>query len=288
VTTTTTFLPSSATTLNFTSCNPTNAGTVIDSLTNSYGCDSTVTKITALLPTSLITLNYKSCDLVNVGIIKDTMSNSFGCDSIVTKITSLAPSYYDTIYSTSCVASEIGSIVVNDTTSFGCDSITTLITVAGNNNPFVSVSGLFLIANLSNMSYQWLDCGDNNSAISWETNQAYIVTKNGDYSVEITDGVCVDTSKCVEFLSVGLTLLDFKNNIILYPNPTNGYMKVEMADNIEIVTIRVTNEMGQEIISKTVENSNFDIDLTRYRSGIYFMHLSSNGMNAVFKVIKND
>ncbi|MBK7137627.1 MAG: hypothetical protein IPH74_00805 [Bacteroidetes bacterium] len=57
VTTITTLLPSFDITLNATTCDPAQAGSVKQNLTTVDGCDSTVTTITTLLPSYNITLN---------------------------------------------------------------------------------------------------------------------------------------------------------------------------------------------------------------------------------------
>jgi hypothetical protein len=82
-------LASDATTLNETTCDPNNVGTVIQTLTNQAGCDSTVTTITTLLASDAITLNETTCDANNVGTVIQTLTNSNNCDSIVTTITVL-------------------------------------------------------------------------------------------------------------------------------------------------------------------------------------------------------
>jgi hypothetical protein len=283
-----TLLASSSTTVNYTSCDPTLVGTKYDTLVNSVGCDSIVTKITTLLASSATTLNFNACDTLLAGTIIDTLVNTFGCDSIVIKITTLNPSYNNVINLTSCDLTQVGTVVSNDTTAFGCDSITTTITTLGTNNPTISVNGLVLTANPSGLNYQWLDCSNGYSVIVREINQSYIVRTNGSYAVEVTDGDCVDTAFCQSVMNVGIISNDFEDEIKLYPNPTSGRLQVELKGGYSNINIEVTNELGQLIIKKQMNVTNFIFDLTKYETGVYLLNIESDGKKASFKVIKND
>ena len=288
VTKNTTLLASSSSSVNYTSCDPAQVGTLYDTLVNTVGCDSIVTKNTILLASSATTLNLKTCDPLLVGTKIDTLVNMLGCDSLVTKLTALNPSYNNTINLTSCDSTKIGTVVLTDTTTLGCDSITTTNTSIGTNSPSISVNGLVLTANPTGLSYQWLDCGNGYSVINGETNQTYTVTTNGNFAVEITDGYCVDTATCKSVMNVGVISNDFKERISLFPNPTNGRLKVELQGVHNNVKIKVTNELGQLIIKKQIRRNKFIVDLTKYETGVYFLTLESNEKNASFKIIKND
>ena len=283
-----TLLASSATTVNYTSCDPTLVGTKYDTLVNTVGCDSIVTKNTTLLASSATTLNFNTCNPLLAGTKIDSLVNNLGCDSLVTKITTLNPSYNNTINLTSCDSTNIGTVISNDTTAFGCDSITTTITTLGTNSPTITVSGLVLTANPAGLRYQWLDCANGYSVIVREVNQSYIVRTNGSYAVEITDGDCVDTATCQSVMNVGVISNDFKNEIKLYPNPTSGKLQVELQGVYSSINIEVTNELGQLIIKKRMNVTNFIVDLTKYETGVYFLNIESDGKEASFKVIKND
>ena len=74
----------------------------------------------------------------------------------------------------------------------------------------VNQIGTLLTAVQNGVSYQWLDCDNNYSAINGETNQTYTPTTTGYFAVELTStdacgGVQVDTSTCnlVDFTGIG-------------------------------------------------------------------------------------
>ena len=73
-------------------------------------------------------------------------------------------------------------------------------------NSIISVTqiGTQLTADQNNATYQWIDCDNNNSPISGETNQSYTPTATGSYAVEVSMNGCVDTSSCflVDYTSI--------------------------------------------------------------------------------------
>jgi gliding motility-associated-like protein len=113
-----------------TSCNPADTGTVVTVLMGANGCDSTVTTVTTLAPYASSTVNATTCDVNEVGTTVDTIvgGSSNGCDSIINTITTLLPSSATTINLTTCEASEAGTVVDTLSGTNGCDSIVTTIT----------------------------------------------------------------------------------------------------------------------------------------------------------------
>jgi hypothetical protein len=89
VTIITTLLESYETTVNLTTCDPGEAGTVVLELTSQDGCDSTVTIISTLLESYETNISLESCDPSEVGVIVLELTASNGCDSIVTITTTL-------------------------------------------------------------------------------------------------------------------------------------------------------------------------------------------------------
>jgi len=147
----------------------------------------------------------------------------------------------------------------------------------------VSISnGTILTANENGATYQWLDCGNNNSIINGETTQTFSPTSNGDYSVIITSGNCTDTSQCISVNSVGLeNNTNFKIN--LFPNPTNGTVSIN-CNNSNNTSIKIYNIDGKIVYSNYFKNS-LTLDLNE-SSGIYFIEIESNNSIQKMKLIK--
>ena len=76
-----------------------------------------------------------------------------------------------------------------------------------------------------------------------------------------------------------------KNNINIYPNPTNGYFKVEK--NCDINSIKISNQQGQ--ILKTFYKDDYDnINISDLPSGIYFVIFYDKiNFSVTKKIIKN-
>ena len=78
-----------------------------------------------------------------------------------------------------------------------------------------------------------------------------------------------------------------KNSISLYPNPTNNFVKVSLGEELQEVLFQLIDVTGKVIEStKIPETSQFQIDLTSYNKGIYFLRIQ--GGNKVFtnRIIK--
>ena len=67
-----------------------------------------------------------------------------------------------------------------------------------------------------------------------------------------------------------------ENMVSLYPNPTNGLVRIE-AENIKHITI--SNALGQSIYASCVNCNVFDYDCGRHGAGLYFIKIeTANGM----------
>jgi len=71
-----------------------------------------------------------------------------------------------------------------------------------------------------------------------------------------------------------------ENNIVLYPNPTNGELQINSKQ--EIIFVEVYNLVGQKVLETKSE-----INLSNLVSGIYFVKIEDeNGYSQIHKVIK--
>jgi surface protein len=124
--------PVKTNTINLTTCNPAEAGTVVTTLTGINGCDSIVTRITTLLPTAISTINLTTCVPGQEGTTLDTLVGQAvnGCDSIVTIIKTLDTYASSIVNLTTCDPNSAGTTI--DTlvggAAAGCDSIITTFT----------------------------------------------------------------------------------------------------------------------------------------------------------------
>lgn len=92
---------------------------------------------------------------------------------------------------------------------------------------------------------------------------------------------------------LGATSINKKNkdelSITIYPNPTDGILnlKFEIVNEAPI-TIKITNALGQVVLTESASIQHSSINIQHFEAGIYFININdSKGNNAVRKIIKN-
>lgn len=170
----------------------------------------------------------------------------------------------------------------------GCDSIVTLdLTINTVNNSVTQLINT-LTATESGATYQWLDCNNNFAIISGETNQSYTASSNGNYAVEITQNGCVDTSACFSIISIGLIENSFGNDFVVYPNPTDGNVAIDLGSSYKSVSITITDINGKLLQSNTYSNSQFLSLKILEPKGIYLLLIKSGDKKAFIRLIKEE
>lgn len=138
-----------------------------------------------------------------------------------------------------------------------------------------------LLVSTAASSYQWYL---NGILIDGATNQEYIVTTLGNYTVEITDENGCSSISEVFTIYWGLNSLNAQDPISVHPNPSTGKFHVTF-DNPKINTVKVLNTAGSVIFSSTAFNS--EIDLSSHSKGIYFLKIEADDKIYVRKLIVN-
>lgn len=82
----------------------------------------------------------------------------------------------------------------------------------------------------------------------------------------------------------GIGTIDSDLPISVYPNPTNGELNVESADND--IEISVTNTMGEIILKERLSAGKQIMDLQSQASGIYFVRLRKGNAVKVLRIVK--
>lgn len=140
----------------------------------------------------------------------------------------------------------------------------------------VTINSNTLTANMSGVTYRWLDCTNSDSFISGETNQNFTPSSSGSYAVEITNGNCVDTSACklIEVLGVqSKNLAQF----VIYPNPSKDYFYIQSDAGFKNAQFEICNILGKTIIQKKIINGNqVKLDISDKKPGIYFIYVNNS------------
>ncbi|MBN2259468.1 MAG: IPT/TIG domain-containing protein, partial [Clostridiales bacterium] len=185
------------------------------------------------------------------------LSNIFGCDSIVNLYLIVNPTHSTNITEAICQGEsiQIGDSIFNQTGKysvrlsniFGCDSIVNLDLTINEVDASIIQSDNTLMANALNAKYQWLNCTDEFSIIVGETNQSYTATKSGSYAVEVTQDDCTDTSDCFNIIIESIIENNFGSDLILFPNPTEGLISIDLGFFYNNVNTIIKNISGQVI-----------------------------------------
>ncbi|MEY2923596.1 MAG: hypothetical protein RLZZ337_136 [Bacteroidota bacterium] len=128
----------------------------------------------------------------------------------------------------------------------------------------------------------------------WEEGTYTAVFKTTDNSGNISNAfsLYVDVSYDYFPLKGSVTDLELENGLIVYPNPTNGLVNINVTlPQNEIITLNVYNAMGQELISvasASQNNGTYTVDLSGNPSGVYYLKLKNNGTVITKKIIVND
>jgi uncharacterized repeat protein (TIGR03803 family) len=104
-------------------------------------------------------------------------------------------------------------------------------------------------------------------------------------------GYCMHMTGCgVVFklgVASGITENNLENDVIISPNPTSGVfnLKMNQFENLKMKDVEIYNVMGECIHRQIVKSSNFQIDLSAAKSGVYFLQLKTENEIGMKKIV---
>ncbi|HTB52389.1 MAG TPA: right-handed parallel beta-helix repeat-containing protein [Ferruginibacter sp.] len=148
--------------------------------------------------------------------------------------------------------------------------------------PSIIKNGDSLVVDTSYTSYQWYANGSN---INGATSNVYIPAANGSYTVRVTDQNGCDTMSGIIVFTLPVpppedTARDSLGNIVVYPNPSSGYVTVTFPSTIK--QISVYNSIGQRLQTKYVEGET-STGFVLTNSDVYLVKLITNDGKTVVK-----
>lgn len=142
-------------------------------------------------------------------------------------------------------------------------------------------------------SYQW-QFGDDSFNSSLK-DPVYVYDSSGTYNVVLTanNDICDSDDKIIQSVTVELStnIIDFKNEISIYPNPTTGSITIsnlsEFTKSDELLVTINTIE-GRTVFSNNFlfENNNEIIDVSFLTDGMYIMKLQKDQDVAFIRFVK--
>jgi hypothetical protein len=94
-----------------------------------------------------------------------------------------------------------------------------------------------------------------------------------------------DTTLNVWLIAIGVDE-DLARTISLYPNPTQAKVKVSLLNKSQIFTCKVFNNRGDLLFNANQFKGEAFIDLSAFSSGVYFIHIESNGSYAIKSIVR--
>ncbi|MEM6806260.1 MAG: T9SS type A sorting domain-containing protein, partial [Bacteroidota bacterium] len=137
----------------------------------------------------------------------------------------------------------------------------------------------------SSISYQWLDCDNDNTPIQGATDRRFIPNRNGNYAVRISKDSCTAISACQNFVAVGLEN-EFLNSLTYYPNPTSARVYIEFEEIYPRLEVEIYSPQGKFMKAETFDSVNVvSLDLPQEAS-LYFVKIRAGQKMAIIKLFK--
>jgi hypothetical protein len=117
----------------------------------------------------------------------------------------------------------------------------------------------------------------------------YTITKPGYYDITGELFLAQDTIIYITMETWTEDTEEFQDvsSIKIWPNPVRDFLYLSVPDVSQKLTIRITDLMGKEIHSQTIENNNLRINIRNFVPGMYILKLHSSAAQTARVFIKN-
>ena len=107
-----------------------------------------------------------------------------------------------------------------------------------------------------------------------------------DSCVETTYGETEDYSVVIVESSLGLIENSFPKDPIIYPNPTNGIISIDLRKNYNNVIIQLNDIQGKQLINRSyIEGKVFNLNIIE-GPGVYLLSVIAENKKVVFRLVK--
>lgn len=232
---------------------------------NNGGCiETTTTQVNTVSPLPTITVNSGTICSGNSFTIVPSGANTYtlqGGNAIVSPTTNTSYTVVGTS-SLGCLSSNTATstVSVNPLPLIGASTSNTLICVG--QSATLTASGA--------STYTFNPGGAGTSIVVSPTiTSTYTISGTSAQGCNNSSVLTQSVSTCAGLLSV----TSMKENLVIYPNPSNGKLIIETNGLKKEFT--VFNVIGSEILKGKIEEERFEINLENESSGIYFLRIGS-------------
>lgn len=144
--------------------------------------------------------------------------------------------------------------------------------------PVISVVGDSLVSSYA-FNNQWYL---NGQAIPGATGRTLKANTSGNYTVQVTDAGCLSPMSDITYID-----LELENSLVVYPNPTTGYVYLKH-DAAVVIDVRLHDNYGRVLFSTSSVTNVTRISLAHLPRGIYMITIreSTRKQTITRKVLK--
>jgi hypothetical protein len=242
-------------------------------------CLVEIIKDTVYIETQLLVTNYTNTSIISQGELCDSVFTNidFVSNGIPEPIQILYDTIYPIRYDTITIFEYVTSIVVNDTSivfeAIDSSYFSVLDTIT-DNNMTIQVIDSFLIEDIFNRQLISIFEIDQYNATTCQATVLYDSLTNTTFDLIQYSGL--DTT----FISQSEIIITSNNNYLdhsirVFPNPSNGKIRIATNDNMQINSITVHNSMGLLVYEALNFNSpTFDLNIVE--AGYYYFSIQTN------------
>lgn len=173
--------------------------------------------------------------------------------------------------------------------------------IEGQATPLPQLSA-YLLERDNNNTGSWTVIGGVAGSQTSVTDPGYATYPNGRWRISTSWSINCDPTRAsinttrsnIKHTSVatGLNQNELSESTMLYPNPANNEITIEVSEQIQYATLKITNAIGQTVFEETL-NSTVNtkilkqIDISNYAKGVYTVRIESKRVKAIKKLVVN-
>lgn len=187
------------------------------------------------------------------------------------------------------------SISVN-TISYSGNVTVVASNACGNSAPtayYVNVNPLPAptISYVSGTLYSSINTGNqwylNGNTIPGATGNYYVPVVNGNYSVQVLDPITLCTGNSPDFsvVNVGLTTIEFKNQLQVFPNPANNKIEIQIPENLIDALLTLYNVSGQVVLKTALTELVNSVNVSNISEGVYTIVAQKGNEKSINRIL---